>query len=152
MIVLTLLNNIFRQGTEKLHCVHLCFFCTWPLKDMFQRSVDFHGILIIKSSGVLVLLFLWSSFCSHIAPMMYLNFSSSKILFSCSLMLCLENNLKRLKSSPQSGQMNILALASSSVQSSSPWEVPVLDNDRELSCSSSQLLPPTCSSRTWLVP
>ena len=46
-IVLTLFNNIFRQGTEKLHCVHLCFFCTWPLKDMFHQGPSGSPILVV---------------------------------------------------------------------------------------------------------
>ena len=110
---------------------------------------DLLGLFFIKSSGAEVFPSL-----PHTAPMVYLNSSKCTILPSCSLVLCLENNSKRPKSSPHSGQMNILAPASSSVNTSSPRELPELDNDRELSSFSPQLelVPSTCSSRTWLVP
>ena len=133
-----------------MHCVHLCFFyvCfrgkalnTWSILHQEFRSTGFSFLVVFLS-------------LPHTAPMVYLNSSNSTILLSCSLVLCLENNSKRPKSSPQSGQMNILAPVSSSVNTSSPRELPELDNDRELSCFSSQLelVPSACSSRTWLVP
>ena len=64
----------------------------------------------------------------------------------------LKNNSMRTKTLPHSGQMNTQRLdMSSSVKTSSPWEFPVLDKDRELSCSSSQLAPTlTHQGHGWL--
>ena len=65
-ISLSELNNMLGQETEKLHCVHLCFFCTWPLKDMFHQGPRNPG------SPILVVFLLFSNLAEDVPELFQL--------------------------------------------------------------------------------